>query len=39
VPDLGRRLGPADLARDGLTLADKQRINRALLDSGAPLAR
>jgi hypothetical protein len=37
VPDLGRRLVVAHLARDGLTLADKQRINRALLESGASI--
>ena len=38
VPDFGRRLGAARRARaGGLTLADKQAINRALLKSGADI--
>jgi glycerate 2-kinase len=38
VPDLGRRLGLADLPAEGLTLEDKQRINKALLNSGANIS-
>ena len=35
VPDLRRRLGAAALPAPGLTLEDKQAVNRALLRSGA----
>ena len=37
LPDLGRRLGAAALPADGITLADKQAVNRALLASGADI--
>ena len=37
LPDLGRRLGAARSAAAGLTLDDKQAVNRALLESGAAI--
>ena len=37
VPDLGRRLGAARAAGRGLSLEDKQAVNRALLRSGAAI--
>ncbi len=35
MPDLGRRPSLLTLPAEGLTLADKQRINTQLLESGA----
>ena len=39
MPDLGRRLGLLALPAEGLTLADKQAVNKALLASGADIGQ